>query len=738
MRVGIVGGGPAGLYCGLLLKKSNQAHDISIIERNAPDATYGWGVVFSDRTLAAFQEADFKSYRSIIDQFVPWDAIDIYYQDQLISCGGHVFAGLERKLLLQLLQARCAELEVTLSYNTELADVRELDGYDLVIAADGVGSLVRASYREEFQPELTPGKARYIWLGTTKLLSAFTFIFRESEHGLLQAHAYPFSGRTGTFIVECHEETWLRAGLDSASPQESIAYCEKLFAPELRGTELLSNNSRWVNFITVKNARWHHQNVVLLGDAAHTAHFSIGSGTKLAMEDAISLVNALETFSDLETALAQYEVARKPVIELFQAAAAESQAYFESVKRYTSLPPLEFCFNLLTRSGRLSYDDLRLRDPRFSQSVDQSFDVAYHYEQQPSSPTSATRGQSARPSIMRRLLASPPALAPLQLRRLTLANRIVQTPAGMPRAEDGVAAPGYQQELQGRAEGGAGLVITGPVAVSGEGRISPECLGAYNDRHLESWKTLVERLHSTTATKVGMTLCHAGRRGSVRPPYTGLDQPLPGDAGWPLYSASAIPYTPHSRIPGELDARGLEAIAEDFVQAARLADAAGFDLLQLHMAHGYLLASFLSPLTNSRTDTYGGSLRNRMRYPLEVFQAVRAVWPEAKPLTASLGCVDGVQGGLELAESVEIAGSLKANGCDLITVQAGYTVPDDPIPWQMPPYGAGFLTPLSDRIRNQVGIATLVGGYLTTANQMNTILAGGRADLCLLYTPAGS
>jgi anthraniloyl-CoA monooxygenase len=738
VKVGILGGGPAGLYCGLLLKKSNRSHDISIIERNAPGATYGWGVVFSDRTLAAFQEADFKSYHAIIDHFVPWDAIDIYYRDQLIRCGGHVFAGLERKLLLQLLQARCVELEVSLSYNTELADIRELDGYDLVIAADGVGSLVRVSYAQAFQPELTPGKARYIWLGTTKLLSAFTFIFRENAHGLFQAHAYPFSGRTGTFIVECHEDTWQRAGLDSASPEESVAYCEKLFAPELRGAKLLSNNSRWVNFMTVKNARWHHQNVVLLGDAAHTAHFSIGSGTKLAMEDAISLVNALETFPGLETALAQYEVARKPVIELFQAAAAESQAYFESVNRYTSLPPLEFCFNLLTRSGRLSYDDLRLRDPRFSQSIDQSFDVMYHQNQQVSFSSPATPLESARPAMMRRLVATQPALAPLQLRSVKLANRIVQTPDRMPRARDGVAHPSYQQQLREQAEAGAGLVITGPVAISDDGRISPECLGAYHDRHLESWKMLVEGLHSSTNTRVAMTLCHAGRRGSVRPPYTGLDQSLPGAAGWPLYSASPIPYSPHGRTPSELDAAGMRVVLESFVQAARLADAAGFDLLQLHMAHGYLLASFLSPLTNARTDTYGGHLQNRMRYPLDVFQAVRAVWPESKPLAAALCCVDGARGGLELAESVEIARSLKAHGCDLITVQAGYTVQDDPMTGQMPPYGAGFLTPLSDRIRNEVGIATLVGGYLTTANQMNTILASGRADLCLLYTPAGS
>jgi anthraniloyl-CoA monooxygenase len=461
------------------------------------------------------------------------------------------------------------------------------------------------------------------------------------------------------------------------------------------------------------------------------------------MEDAISLVNALDSYSDLETALSQYEVARKPVIELFQAAAAESQAYFESVKRYTSLPPLEFCFNLLTRSGRLSYDDLRLRDHRFSQSIDQSFDVAYHghhRRHKPASPTQARPGQSREATITgpRGALASPPpALAPLQLRGQTMANRIVQTPDRLPRAVDGVAVPGYQQQLQEQAEAGAGLVITGPVAISSEGRISPECPGAYHDRHLESWKSLVQRLHSTTEARVGMTLCHAGRRGSVRPPYTGLDQPLPRGTGWPLYSASALPYSPYSPIPSELDARGLEAIAASFVQAARLADAAGFDLLQLHMAHGYLLAGFLSPLANTRTDTYGGSLHNRMRYPLEVFQAVRAVWPESKPLAAALCCVDGAQGGLELAESVEIAGSLKAHGCDLITVQAGYTVPDAPLSGQMPPYGPGFLTPLSDRIRNEAGIATLVGGYLTTANQMNTILAGGRADLCLLYTPTG-
>ncbi|MGO8949210.1 MAG: FAD-dependent monooxygenase [Ktedonobacterales bacterium] len=716
MKVGILGGGPAGLYCGVLLKKAGQKHDVSIIERNPPGATYGWGVVFSDRTLAAFQEADYPSYHAITNRFVLWDAIDIHYQGQLIRCGGHVFAGLERKLLLQLLQARCRELGVSVSYNTELTDISELDGYDLVVAADGAHSLVRSAYAKTFQPSLISGKAKFIWLGTDKVLDAFTFIFRENEHGLFQVHAYPFSGYTSTFIVECSHDTWQRAGLDTASPEESIAYCERLFAPELHGARLLSNNSRWTNFATVKNARWHHQKTVLLGDAAHTAHFSIGSGTKLAMEDAIALVHSLEAYSDLETALSDYEVVRKPVIEVFQTAAGESQAYFESVKRYTGLSPLEFSFNLLTRSGRLAYDDLRLRDPHFGESVDRWFQDRYRR---------STAGDSKR--RLPELIATQPALAPLPLRGVEIVNRVAQSPRCLPEAEDGVAGTGYLENIRQQANAGAGLVMTGSVAVTALGRITPECPGAYQNNHLEYWRDLVERLHATTVSKLGITLNHAGRRGAVRPPSEGLDRAL-RSGGWPLISASAIPFSPRSQRPAEISLAAMMNVCEAFVRSARLAEEAGFDVLQLHMGHGYLLASFLSPLTNLRTDSYGGSLPNRQRFPLEVFRAVRAVWPESRPLAVALNGTDGASGGLEISEGVEIAAELKAHGCDLLTILAGQVVPESDLT-----YGPGFLTSLSDRIRNEVGIATLVGGYLTTSNQVNTILAGGRADLCLMY-----
>ena len=720
MKVAILGGGPGGLYCGVLLKKASQVHDITIIERNPPGATYGWGVVFSDRTLAAFQEADYKSYQAIIDQFVRWDAIDIHYQDQLCRCGGHIFAGLERKLLLQLLQTRCAELGVTLAYNTEVAETGELDGFDLIVAADGVHSLVRSTYAQTFQPSLTAGEAKFIWLGTNKVLDAFTFIFRENEHGLFQVHSYPFSGYASTFIVECNLETWQNAGLDRASPRESIAYCEQLFAPQLHGARLLSNNSRWTNFVTVKNGRWHHRNTVLLGDAAHTAHFSIGSGTKLAMEDAIALAHSLETCSDLEAALRDYEAVRKPVTEVFQTAAAESQAYFESVKRYTGLSPLEFSFNLLTRSGRLSYDDLRSRDHSFGESVDRWFEARYPR------PT----GDNAQ-RLAPRLIAGPPALAPLRLRQVEVDNRLVQSPTVLPEAEDGVAGIGYQEQMRRQAEAGAGLVMTGMVAVTAEGRISPRCPGAYHNTHLKLWRSLVDQLHATTRARLGMTLNHAGRRGAVRPPESGLDRPLRSGA-WPLVAASAIPYLPQSRPPEELSLAGMHAVREAYVQSALLADEAGFDILQLHMGHGYLLSSFLSPLTNQRRDRYGGeALADRQRFPLDVFAAVREVWPASKPLAVALNGTDGVSGGLEIAESVEIAATLKAQGCDLITVLAGQTIPETDLA-----YAPGFLTPLSDRIRNEVGITTLVGGYLTTANQINTILAGCRADLCLMYAPS--
>jgi anthraniloyl-CoA monooxygenase len=710
MKITILGGGPAGLYCGLLLKKANPMHDVTIVERNAADATYGWGVVFSDRTLAAFQEADPKSYRAITESFVLWDAIDVRYKGELVRCGGHVFAGLARKELLAILQRRCREVGVAMRFNAEVTDLAALGAYDVLIAADGVNSLLRNTYAGVFQPRLVPGRARYVWLGTDKVFDSFTFIFRENGDGLFQVHAYPFSGQLGTFIVECDEATWRRAGLENATEAESIAYCERLFTEDLGDARLLPNNSKWISFVTVKCATWRHGNVVLLGDAAHTAHFSIGSGTKLAMEDAIALANAVELHADLDTALTEYELERRPVVETLQAAAAESQSYFENVKRSLALAPIPFTFNLMTRSGRITYDDLRLRDTRFGERVDRWF-------------ARGARASRRKPALD--VLAPPPLFAPLRLRDVRLANRAVLAPDATP-AVNGLPTLETFLAVCRLAEDGAGMVLSSQLAISPEARITPEDAGLYGEAHARAWKRVADYLHARTHARLMLQLSHAGRRGATRPRREGLDRPL-RDGGWPLVSASAIPYTARSQTSCELDRAGMDPVRDDFVRAARLAHAAGCDVLLLHMGHGYLLASFLSPLSNRRADEYGGSLEGRMRFPLDVFDAVRAAWPAEKPLAVALTVTDAAPGGLTIEDGVAIARALKDHGCDLVLPLAGQTVPDTDIA-----YRRGFLTPLCERVRNEAGIATLAGGYLATTNDANTILAGGRADLCLL------
>lgn len=696
MKIAILGAGPAGLYCGLLLKKANSTHSITIFERNPADVTYGWGVVFSDRTLASFQRADYKTYEQITNRFVIWDAIDVYYGDEKIRCGGHVIASIARKELLSILQARCLELGVTLTFGREVQNLADLGTYDVVIAADGLNSLARNTYAAQFAPTVELGKARYIWLGAHKVLDAFTFIFCENEHGLFQVHAYPFSGDTSTFIVECAEDVWLHAGLDQADEVHSLDYCQQLLAPYLQGASLLSNNSKWISFPTLKTRHWHHQNVVLLGDAAHTAHFSIGSGTKLAMEDAIALASALEQHSNLEHALNEYELERKPVVEIFQRAAQDSQTYFETLKRYLCLPLVPFAFQLLTRSGRVSYDDLRLRDARFGDGVDRWFTTSVHVQD----------GASAQP-----LFAPSPLFTPLTLRSLTLQNRLV-APFCPPQ---GTTVPH-----------GPGLLLTEVVAVSHEGRITPDDPCLCNAEHLERWQQHVTEAHARSTERLAIQLGHAGRRGSTRSRDHGLDLPLRG-GNWPLLAPSPIPYTAFSQVPAAMDEADMQRVLQDFVQAAQLADKGGFDLLQLHAAHGYLLASFLSPLTNRRDDAFGGDLTRRMRYPLEVFDAVRATWPAQKPLAVALQASDGVKGGLTVEDAIHVARVLKEHGCDLLTILAGQTTIESELA-----YGHGYLTTLSDRLRNEAGLPTLLGGYLTTSNEINTILAAGRGDLCLV------
>ncbi len=686
-------------------------------------------MVFSDRTLASFQRADYKTYQQIADNFVIWDAIDVHYRGETVRCGGHVIAAISRKVLLDILQKRCIELGVEMKFEVEVNDLSQLPSHDLLIAADGVNSIIRKMYEEQFKPSVEWGKARYIWLGADKVLDAFNFIFRENEHGLFQVHAYPFSGTTSTFIVECDEQSWLNAGLDKATEAESLAYCQTLLDEHLNGTQLISNNSKWLSFPTLKTKNWHLQgsrfkvqgsrslsvnrepgtlnlepHIVLLGDAAHTAHFSIGAGTKLAMEDAIALATALDQHSNIETALNEYELERKPVVETFQRAAADSQAYFETIKRYLGLPPMQFAFQLLTRSGRISYDDLHFRDARFGDMVDRWF-----WANAECGVRNAEWNEVDHPAVS---LAPSPVFAPIKICGLTLSNRIVARPF----------ADILSIDLKG-----ACLVMTEVCAVSPDGRISSDASGMYNDAHKESWAGVVEEAHKQGG-RVGMQIGHAGRRGAVRPRSEGLERPL-REGGWPLISASPIPYTPRSQAPKEMDRADMDRIRNDFVKAALMANETGIDLLQLHFAHGYLIASFLSPLTNLRTDEYGGDGEKRTRFPLEIFDAVRAAWPQDKPMSVALSASDWARGGVELEEVIAFARLLKEQGCDLIEVLAGQTTATSE-----PPYGRGFLTLLSDRIRNGSGITTMVGGYLTTSSEANTILAAGRADLCIMNT----
>jgi len=705
MRIGVLGGGPAGLYFAALAKKQDPSHEVVLVERNAPDATFGWGVVFSEETLGALRDADRETYLEITDSFARWSAIDVHYAGKVVRSGGHVFSGVSRKGLLQLLQQRCRSLGVGMSFDDEIADLSRFDGFDLVVAADGVNSTIRRLHEDRFQPSLDVHRSKYVWFGTTRSFDAFTFIFRETPHGLFQVHAYPFDAHTSTFIVECNQATWERAGLDGVTEDESIAFCEELFAPELAGHHLMSNRSLWVSFVTLRCESWHHGNVVLLGDAAHTAHFTIGSGTKLAMEDAISLANALAVFpgsNQLEAALTQYELERQPVVERFQEAARESSRYFEDVIRYTKFDPLPFSFQLLTRSGRITHLELEKRDPAYVAAVDRWFaSRAAGVE---------TVQRAPRPEHTGRMpLATPPAplFAPLDLAGARIENRVVlRTPSdGLP------LVPAVGERLRQEP----GLVLTPFVAVSAEGRITPETPTADD---LRQFVPGVER------APVCVVLGHAGRRGSTRPRVDGIDRPLRRD-GWDIVSASALPFGPRSGVPAELDRKGMERVTGEFVAATASAKAAGAGVLLLEASRGYLLASFLSPLSNRRGDEFGGPVESRLRFPLAVLAAVRDSW--AGPLGVRYSATDWARGGLSRADSLAIARAFAAGGADFLDVVAVGTVAG-----QQPVYGRFFLVPYSDVVRNEVGVPTMTSGNVTTADEVNTILAAGRADLVVL------
>jgi anthraniloyl-CoA monooxygenase len=712
VKIVSIGGGPAGLYFAILMKKADPGHDIEVLERNRPDDTFGFGVVFSDATLDTFREADPATHAEITRAFTHWDDIDIHYQGQVLTSTGHGFAGLARQTLLDILQRRATELGVVMRFSTEVDRPAAWEGADLVLAADGVNSWVRQRYARHFRPQIDWRRNRFVWLGTTFPFPAFTFIFKEDEHGLWRIHAYNYDRGHSTFILECTEDTWRRAGLDEATEDDTVAFARQLFARELDGHPILKNRSLWRSFPVVANETWHHDNLVLVGDAAHTAHFSIGSGTKLAMEDAIALSRALQEHGTVERALQAYQAERRPQVEALQRAARRSLEWFEDTERYHGrMEPQQFAFSLLTRSLRVTHDSLKTRDAKFVATVDRW--VAEKASQQSGVAVPATP-------------CPPPMFTPFRLRGLVLPNRVVVSPMCQYSAEDGTPGDWHLVHLGSRAIGGAGLVMTEMTDVSREGRISPGCAGMYKPEHVTAWKRIVNFVHGASAARIGLQLAHAGRKGSTRRLWEGIDEPLP-EGNWPIISASPIPYFAHSQVPREMDRADMDAVRDDFVRATRMADEAGFDLLELHMAHGYLLASFVSPLTNHRRDEYGGALVNRLRFPLEVFDAVRAAWPAARPMSVRLSATDWVEGGLRPAEAVDVARALRAHGCDIVDVSAGNTVAE-----QAPLHGRLFQTPFSDLIRHAAGIPTMTVGGVASHADVNSIIAAGRADLCVL------
>lgn len=704
LRVAIIGGGSGGLYAAALLKRLDPTREITVWERNAPDDTFGFGVVLSDETLGGIEHADPAVYEAMQAGFVRWDDIDIVHRGARHTSGGHGFAALGRKRLLEILHDRCRDLGVELRFRTEAPDPTGLvDTYDLVIAADGVNSATREAYAHVFRPHVATHHCRYIWLAADFAFDAFRFEIAETEHGVMQLHGYPYAADASTVIVEMREEVWQAAGFAELDEQGSVDRCAKIFADALRGRPLKSNKSAWTTFRTVVNEHWSHGNVVLLGDAAHTAHFSIGSGTKLAVEDALALAACLEEQPDIASALSAYEEERKPVVASTQRAARASLEWFENLGLYLDQPPLQFAFNLLTRSRRVTHDNLRLRDAGFTGAVERDFGC----------PT-----------------GTPPMFTPFRLRGLTLRNRVVVSPMDMYSATDGVPGDFHLVHLGSRALGGAGLVMTEMVCVSPEGRITPGCTGLYTGRQADSWKRVVQFVHTQApGTAIGVQLGHSGRKGSTKLMWEGMDEPL-DDGNWPLVAASPIPYKPDSQTPRELSRSQLTDIREQFTSAAWRAARAGFDLLELHCAHGYLLSGFLSPLTNRRTDAYGGTLERRLRFPLEVFDAVRNVWPEERPMTVRISATDWAEGGTGADDAVEIARAFAAHGADAVDVSTGQVVADE-----RPEFGRSYQTPYADRIRRTTGLPVIAVGAISSWDDVNSLILAGRTDLCALARP---
>jgi anthraniloyl-CoA monooxygenase len=716
MKIAVLGGGPAGLYFAISMKLRDAAHDVTVIERNRPDDTFGWGVVLSDETLDNLAKNDPVSAERIRAHFAYWDDIAVVYRGTRTVSTGHGFCGIGRKQLLVLLQERARELDVALAFETEAQDPRfYMERYDLVVASDGLNSKTRTAFADVFKPDIEMRACKFVWLGThQKFDDAFTFVFEETDKGWVWAHAYQFDADTATFIVECSQETWDKFGFGAMSKEESIATCEAIFKDHLGGHPLMSNanhvrGSAWINFPRVLCERWSHENLALMGDAAASAHFSIGSGSKLAMESAIALADYVTSEATLAAAFEKYEAARRTEVLKLQSAARNSLEWFEDIERYLNLDPVQFNYSLLTRSQRISHENLRLRDRDWLASAESWF------QHQAGSTGNAARA---------------PMFAPFRLRDMELANRVVVSPMAQYKAVDGCPTDWHFAHYAERAKGGAAMLTIEMTCVSPEGRITPGCPGFYAPEHETAWKRLVDFVHAETSAKICAQIGHAGAKGSTQVGWEDADAPLP-TGNWPLMAASAVAWSDANAVPKAMDRADMDLVRDQFVASARMAGRCGFDMIELHMAHGYLLSSFITPVTNRRTDEYGGSLENRMRYPLEVFHAVRAVWPQGKPISVRISANDWVgEDGVTPQEAVAIARMLKAAGVDICDVSAGQTSKQ-----AKPVYGRMFQTPFSDRIRNETGMATMAVGNIYEPDHVNSILMAGRADLVCLARP---